>query len=241
MLGRKESNLQPSASEAAALPVAPLPNAGAEGVEPSAGRFKGGRSTVELRPKSNVMDGVRIELTMLALRAAGLRPAGPPLVTSRPCSPRARAAERATFTTAIRAVRERRRRAGGGNRTRFSGKASRCPTNGRHPRVHGRKESNLQQRVLEARALTDGASAVEGCARRSAEMRRGRGAFATRPREGLRRGERSRGGRHAKAQGERLVLVTLEVAVDDLVDAQRRAGRRDRRARFGAPLRTERD
>ena len=54
MLGRKESNLQPSASEAAALPVAPLPNAGAEGLEPSAHRFKGGRSTVELRPNERV-------------------------------------------------------------------------------------------------------------------------------------------------------------------------------------------
>lgn len=74
MLGRKESNLQPSASEAAALPVAPLPNAGAEGVEPSAGRFKGGRSTVELRPKSNVMDGVRIELTVLASERRGYGP-----------------------------------------------------------------------------------------------------------------------------------------------------------------------
>ena len=30
------------------------------------------------------------------------------------------------------------------------------------PAKHGRKESNLQQRVLEARALADGASAVEG-------------------------------------------------------------------------------
>lgn len=54
MLERKESNLQPSASEAAALPVAPLPKAGAEGVEPSAGRFKGGRSTVELHPNERV-------------------------------------------------------------------------------------------------------------------------------------------------------------------------------------------
>jgi hypothetical protein len=126
----------------------------------------------------------------------------------------------AAFTTAIRAVRERRRRAGGGNRTRFSGKASRCPTNGQHPRVHGRKESNLQRRVLEARALTDGASAVEGCARRPPKMRRGRGAFATRPREGLLGGERSGSGRHAKAQGERLALVTLEAAIDGLVDAQ---------------------
>ena len=74
MLRRKESNLQPSASEAAALPVAPLPNAGAEGLEPSAHRFKGGRSTVELRPKSNVMDGVRIELTMLASERRGYGP-----------------------------------------------------------------------------------------------------------------------------------------------------------------------
>lgn len=30
--------------------------------------------------------------------------------------------------------------------------------------MHGRKESNLQLRVLEARALTDGASAVGGAA-----------------------------------------------------------------------------
>jgi hypothetical protein len=86
--------------------------------------------------------------------------------------------------------------------------------------VHGRKESNLQQRVLEARALTDGASAVEGCARRSLQTRKGRGAFATRPREGLLRGERSGSGRHAKAQGERLALVTLDAAIDDLVEAQ---------------------
>ena len=135
----------------------------------------------------------------------------------------------AAFTTAIRAVRERQRRAGGGNRTRFSGKASRCPTNGRHPRVHGSKESNLQQRVLAARAPTDGASAVEGCACQSTETRGGRGAFATRPREGLLGGERSGSWRHAKAQGERLALVTLEAAIDDLVDAQRRARRRDRR------------
>lgn len=81
MLGRKESNLQPSASEAAALPVAPLPNAGAEGLEPSAHRFKGGRSTVELRPKSNVMDGVRIELTVLASERRGY---GPSLFAARP-------------------------------------------------------------------------------------------------------------------------------------------------------------
>lgn len=74
MLERKESNLQPSASEADALPVAPLPNAGAEGLEPSAHRFKGGRSTVELRPKSNMMDGVRIELTMLASERRGYGP-----------------------------------------------------------------------------------------------------------------------------------------------------------------------
>ncbi len=212
MLGRKESNLQPSASEAAALPVAPLPNAGAEGLEPSAHRFKGGRSTVELRQEQR--DGRGEDRTHRAReRAAGLRPV---LVRRAPDS------ERATFTTAIRAVRERRRRAGGGNRTRFSGKASRCPTNGRHPRVHGRKESNLQQRVLEARALTDGASAVEGFARRRA-TRRGRGAFATRPREGLPGGERSGSGWYAKTQGE-LALVTLEAANDDLVGAQRRAG-----------------
>lgn len=187
------------------------------------------------------MDGVRIELTMLASERRGYGPLdhrwSPPVLVRRAPF----AARCTTFTTAIRAVRERRRRAGGGNRTRFSGKASRCPTNGRHPRVHGRKESNLQRRVLEARALTDGASAVEGCAHRSAETRRGRGAFATRPREGLLGGERSGSGRHAKAQGERLALVTPEAAIDDQVDAQRRAGRRDRRARFGAPLRAERD
>ena len=186
------------------------------------------------------MDGVRIELTVLASERRGYGPLdhrwSHPVLVRRALL----AAERATFTTAIRAVRERRRRAGGGNRTRFSGKAPRCPTNGRHPRVHGRKESNLQQRVLEARALTDGASAVEGCARRRAETRRGRGAFATRPREGLPGGERSGSGRHAKARGE-LALVTLEAAIDDLADAQRRARRQDRRARFGAPLRAERD
>lgn len=186
MLGRKESNLQPSASEAAALPVAPLPNAllpmsGWRGSNPRVSGWKPDAFPLgdtrmwdrrELNPQPRAEEalalpvelqtrGVRIELTMLASERRGYGPldhrwSHPVLVRALDLpSPR-----RSPLIFALSENDETR--AGGGNRTRFSGKASRCPTNGRHPRVHGRKESNLQQRVLEARALTDGASAVDG-------------------------------------------------------------------------------
>lgn len=117
------------------------------------------------------MDGVRIELTVLESGGVTARWTSighiPSLFVARPLLPRAR---RSPLLFALSENDEEEREAveapggddvGGKHRTRFSGKASRCPTNGRHPRVHGRKESNLQQRVLEARALTDRASAVE--------------------------------------------------------------------------------
>jgi hypothetical protein len=138
MLGRKESNLQPSASEAAALPVAPLPNAllpmsGWRGSNPRVSGWKPdafppGDTRMwdrrELNPQPRAEEALALPVELQTRdgrgedrthhareRAAGLRPAGPPLVTSRPCS-RARPAEPATFTTDIRAVRERRNKSG---------------------------------------------------------------------------------------------------------------------------------
>jgi hypothetical protein len=172
------------------------------------------------------VDGVRIELTMLASERRGYGPldhrwSHPVLVRRVPLLPDAR---RSPLLSALSENDEPR--AGGGNRTRFSGKASRCPTNGRHPRVHCWNALNLPERI-----------ALAG----PRQTQRGRGAFATRPREGLLRGERSGSAWHSKAQGAQLVLATLGAAIADLVDAKTRARRRDHRVRFGVPLRGVRD
>jgi hypothetical protein len=199
MLGRKESNLQPSASEAAALPVAPLPNA------PSP--VKGGRSTVELRPKNDVMDGVRIELTVLESGGVTARWTSigriPSLCAT---SSSLRRARRSPLLFALSENDEEEREAG------------------IEPASPGRRPG--------AQPMGD----TRVCA--GPQMRRGRGAFATRPREGLRGGERSGSGWRARAKGTRLALRTLEAAIDDPVDAARRVRRRER---FGAPLRAERN
>ena len=121
-LGRKESNLQPSASEAAALPVAPLPN----------GLLGNGRGENRTH------------------RAPKERRGYNPL--DHHWSPHVRSSLA----------------------------------------MHGRKESNLQRRVLEARTLADGVSAVGLCLsllrRRPAESRRTKSARLTMSRPILRPG-----------------------------------------------------
>lgn len=111
--GWRESNPRVSGWKPDAFPLGDTRIVGPEGVEPSSSRVRGACSASRATdPKSGRSEN---RTHHARERAAGLRPAGPPLVTFRPCDA-----------------------------------------------LHGRKESNPQLRVLEARALTDGASAVDG-------------------------------------------------------------------------------
>ena len=106
-----------------------------------------------------VMDGVRIELTMLASERRGYGPLdhhwSHPVLVRRVLELPSRGVHHC-YSRFHRTDKKSGRRES--NPLLREG----VPVPSQWARVHGRKESNLQRWVLEARALTGGASAVDG-------------------------------------------------------------------------------
>ena len=133
-------------------------------------------------------------------------------------------------TTALRSVRE-----SNPSRCRDRAVASPDASQTRHRQV-GAEGIEPPSRGNRPRALPlDDAPVVLSSWR---ETRRGRGAFATRPREGLPCRERSGGGWHPKARAQRLALATAIAGIDGIQGrgSQRGAHRRDRLSQFELPL-----